>query len=283
MARKGYPAEFRRRALDLVAAGKTVAEVARLLEVSDQSIYSWRRQEQIDRGELPGLSSAEREELRAAQAADPGARDRAGGAPSGGGAAEGVGAPKRRFEAIAVIAGEGLPVEVACRVLDVSCAGFYAWRDRPPSARAVRHAWLTDVIREVHAASYGSYGAKRVHAELDARPRDPGRPQRGRDADAAGRDRGPQRRAASGEACRARRPPRTSSTASSVARRPEPALADRHHRAPDPGGQGLLRGRARRVQPPRGRLVDQPQPDRRADLQRARDGDRATRRRPRRP
>ena len=67
MARKGYPAEFRRRALDLVAAGKTVAEVARLLEVSDQSIYTWRRQELIDRGELPGLSSAEREELRAAR------------------------------------------------------------------------------------------------------------------------------------------------------------------------------------------------------------------------
>ena len=64
------------------------------------------------------------------------------------------------------MASEGLPVEVACRVLCVSCAGFYAWRFRPPSARAVRHAWLTDVIREVHAASYGSYGAKRVHAEL---------------------------------------------------------------------------------------------------------------------
>jgi transposase InsO family protein len=64
------------------------------------------------------------------------------------------------------MAGEGLPVEVACRVLDVSCAGFYAWRFRPPSARAVRHAWLIDVIREVHAGSYGNYGAKRVHAEL---------------------------------------------------------------------------------------------------------------------
>jgi transposase InsO family protein len=59
-----------------------------------------------------------------------------------------------------------LPVEVACRVLGVSCAGFYAWRFRPPSARAVRHAWLTDLIREVHVASYGNYGAKRVHAEL---------------------------------------------------------------------------------------------------------------------
>lgn len=51
-------------------------------------------------------------------------------------------------------------------MLDVSSAGYYAWRCRPLSARAVRHAWLTDLIREVHAASYGSYGANRVHAEL---------------------------------------------------------------------------------------------------------------------
>ena len=47
--------------------GEDGTEVARLLEVSDQSIYAWRRQEQIDQGELPGLSSAEREELRAAR------------------------------------------------------------------------------------------------------------------------------------------------------------------------------------------------------------------------
>jgi putative transposase len=65
-----------------------------------------------------------------------------------------------------VIAAEGLPVEVACRVLSVSCAGFYASRFRPPSARAVRHAWLTDLICAVHAASCGNYGARRVHAEL---------------------------------------------------------------------------------------------------------------------
>ena len=75
MAGKGSSADFRWRALDLVAAGKPVRDVARLLEVSDQSIYTWRRQELIDRGELPGLTSEEREELRAA--ADPRARDRA--------------------------------------------------------------------------------------------------------------------------------------------------------------------------------------------------------------
>ena len=67
MGRKGYPPEFRRRALDLVAQGRSVAEVARLLEVSDQTIYTWRRQELIDRGEVPGLSTTEQAELRAAR------------------------------------------------------------------------------------------------------------------------------------------------------------------------------------------------------------------------
>ena len=64
---KGYPAGSAEKALDLVAAGKPVAEVARLLEVSDESIYMWRRQELIDRGQLPGLSSEEREELGVAR------------------------------------------------------------------------------------------------------------------------------------------------------------------------------------------------------------------------
>ncbi len=64
------------------------------------------------------------------------------------------------------MAAEGLPVEVACRVLDVSVSGYYAWLSRPPSARAIRHAWLTDLITEVHQGSRGIYGARRVHAEL---------------------------------------------------------------------------------------------------------------------
>jgi hypothetical protein len=65
-----------------------------------------------------------------------------------------------------VIAANNLPVEVACRVLTVSVSGFYAQRNRPPSERAVRHAWLTDLIRQVHLDSRGTYGARRVHAEL---------------------------------------------------------------------------------------------------------------------
>jgi transposase len=67
MARRGYPAEFRRRVLDLVEAGRKIADVAGDLGISEQTIYTWRRQDRIDRGFEPGLSSAEKAELVAAR------------------------------------------------------------------------------------------------------------------------------------------------------------------------------------------------------------------------
>ena len=42
---------------------------------------------------------------------------------------------------------------MAAGVLDVSAAGHYGWRNRPPSARAVGHAWLIDQIEAVHTVS----------------------------------------------------------------------------------------------------------------------------------
>ena len=67
MGRRGYPPEFRQRVLDLLAAGRRVTDLARDLGISSQTIYVWRRQDQIDRGEIPGLTSAERTELAAAK------------------------------------------------------------------------------------------------------------------------------------------------------------------------------------------------------------------------
>src|SRR4051812_35842671 len=61
---------------------------------------------------------------------------------------------------------EGVAVDGCCRGVGGSRSGFFVWRLGPGSKRAVRPAWLTDVIREVHATSYGSYGRERVHAEL---------------------------------------------------------------------------------------------------------------------
>ena len=67
MGRRGYPPEFRRRVLDLLTAGRRVSDLARDLGVSSQTIYIWRRQEQVDRGLDPGLTSAERDELHTAK------------------------------------------------------------------------------------------------------------------------------------------------------------------------------------------------------------------------
>jgi transposase len=67
MGRRGYPPEFRRKVLDLVEAGRPIAGVAQALGISDQSIYTWRRQDRIDRGLEPGLTSGEKAELVAAK------------------------------------------------------------------------------------------------------------------------------------------------------------------------------------------------------------------------
>ena len=53
-----------------------------------------------------------------------------------------------------------------CRVLGVSPSGYYAWRDRPPSARARKDAELSEKIRSYHEASRGTYGSPRIHADL---------------------------------------------------------------------------------------------------------------------
>jgi transposase-like protein len=53
--------------LDLIASGRSVASVAADLGVSDQTIYNWRRQDAIDRGEARGLTTTEAAELAKAR------------------------------------------------------------------------------------------------------------------------------------------------------------------------------------------------------------------------
>ena len=51
----------------LRVTGESVASVAHDLDMSDQTIYSWRRQDRMDRGLQTGLSTAEAGELAAAK------------------------------------------------------------------------------------------------------------------------------------------------------------------------------------------------------------------------
>lgn len=62
-----YPNEFRRKVLDLVEAGRPVAEIAEQLGVTGQTTYNWRNQVLIDRGLRPGIATSESIELRIAE------------------------------------------------------------------------------------------------------------------------------------------------------------------------------------------------------------------------
>jgi len=71
-----------------------------------------------------------------------------------------------RYRLVQECAGDGLPVAVACRLLDVSKAGFYEWRDRAPSRREIANRALLGTIRDIHRMSRGSYGSPMVFKEL---------------------------------------------------------------------------------------------------------------------
>ena len=62
-----YDAEFRRRVVELVRAGRPVRVVAAELGLAQATVYRWKAQDLIDRGVKPGLSTSEQGELAAAR------------------------------------------------------------------------------------------------------------------------------------------------------------------------------------------------------------------------
>lgn len=115
------------------------------------------------------------------------------------------------------------PVVRLCRIVQVSRAAYYAWKDQPVSVRAHADAVLTAKIRAIHTASDGQYGVPRVLPELHAQGEAVGRKRVARLMKAAG--------------LRGRRPPRwvrTTTPASTPC-----TIPDRVHRnftAPTPNG-----------------------------------------------
>jgi len=53
-----------------------------------------------------------------------------------------------------------------CAWLEVSASGFFDWRGRPASATAQRRQVLREKITAAFAAADGTYGYRRIHAQL---------------------------------------------------------------------------------------------------------------------
>ena len=64
------------------------------------------------------------------------------------------------------LTGQGFSEREACRALAVNRSSYVYWRKRPPHAGELRRAWLGPLVAEIHEASFGTYGYRRVSAEL---------------------------------------------------------------------------------------------------------------------
>jgi putative transposase len=70
-----------------------------------------------------------------------------------------------RFQFIAVEKAHHA-LTLLCRCLRVTRSGFYAWQERPESARATRDRQLKVLVHTSFAASKGRYGSPRIHEDL---------------------------------------------------------------------------------------------------------------------
>ncbi|HYE58924.1 MAG TPA: IS3 family transposase [Rhodothermales bacterium] len=83
-----------------------------------------------------------------------------------------------------------------CRALRVSPSGYYAWLKRPESSRAKQDRRLVAYVRAAYARSHGTYGVRRLHAELAGEGIDVGRDRVRRLMRRAGLEAKPRRRRA---------------------------------------------------------------------------------------
>ena len=141
-------------------------------------------------------------------------------------------------------------IATMARVLGVSTSGYYAWRQRPPSARPQADANLTVRVQAIHAHSCGTYAAPLIHAELS-------------EAGVAGESQARGAGVALGRHCGREPSPRpahdaagcTGPAGSGSGRAPlrggraESPVGCRHHLHPDPRRLPLPGHRPRRVQP----------------------------------
>ena len=74
------------------------------------------------------------------------------------------------------------PVRLMCRVLEVSPSGYYAWRSRPESPRALANRRLLHEVQRLHAAIRAAMAARACMRPCALRA--PGQPRPGRAADA---------------------------------------------------------------------------------------------------
>ena len=166
-----YSSEFRGMVLDQIRAGRSVAGLARELEMHESTLHRWKRQDRIELGLVSGTSSCEGAQLKAARRrireleAELAVARRASEL-----FAEGrVMLAEDLYPITEALGAEGHGLKASWRLLGVWASGLFHWRDKPLPVWAVRRAWLADAVAEIS-------GAVPAHVRVAAHP---GRADRG--------------------------------------------------------------------------------------------------------
>jgi len=64
---RSYPPEVRRQVIELARAGTRVPQLSVTFGMTETTIYNWLKQDRVDRGEVPGLSTEQQLDLAAAR------------------------------------------------------------------------------------------------------------------------------------------------------------------------------------------------------------------------
>lgn len=115
MPRANAP-ELRRRVIDLIEAGKTVAEVAAMDDPTEQTIHKWWNRHLVDAGCRAGTPTIENSEPVAARKRIADLENELEATGRANELLKAVVPPKGEFEAIEVMAGEGHSIERSCRI-----------------------------------------------------------------------------------------------------------------------------------------------------------------------
>jgi transposase-like protein len=171
--RKNYTKEFKLEAVRMLEAGtKTGHEIEQDLQIGSGQVYRWKKQFVEDGVRaFPGNGKPRDARVgRVAQREQESARGTRHSAKSSGHILK---TPKMKHQFMANNLGT-YGVEKMARVLSISRSGYYAWMERPESARERQKVELTEQIRQIQGQVHHRYGAPRVTKELARRGRSGG-------------------------------------------------------------------------------------------------------------
>ncbi|MCZ6737384.1 MAG: IS3 family transposase [Actinobacteria bacterium] len=166
-----YSLEFKERAVRMVRQLReetgerkgTIGRVADQLGCGVESLRSWVKQDEIDRGETGGVATAEAERIRELERENRELRRANVILKSASGFLRGGARPPTAVMVNYIDAHRSeFGVEPICRVLQVAPSTYYAAKSRLPSARAIRDAVMMPILLALWIANFKVYGAHKL-------------------------------------------------------------------------------------------------------------------------